>query len=509
MLFLIKNQRFLWLKRVSVLSIGLTVSEPAIAQWEHPKRQLHGDMTLGYSIVPESVDTIEKMFSKGILYGRLRSHTFYWDWAQEDYRNGGSKKDNRVWGIGGSIEYKLARYYGLSATTALYGSFNPDFFQMSPSDIGYLKAGKDMLSRNLVKEDGSYLFYTVGKAFLEYSNSMIDIRAGRQLFESMFTKSNDTKMIPNSFDGVTITAKIAPKTKVRAAYFTAQKLRDHENSHDVITFKNAAGESWANNDDSAVHRGLSYQAFEAAGEDTEHKLYLVDFRTTYIENMDLTLGYLQVPGVVKDFAIEAGYQMPLGESGWYMRPAFRYFLQYDDGGGKVAADTNLLGRPATPNGYAKRVADSMDSGLLNTRIDLILPDHRGFFRAAYSGVADKADIVAPWRGFPTGGYTRAMGQYNWYANTKTYMLRVFYRFEESLRGSLRYAIQDFDDRKDFVPADSRVWNLDVCYDIDEHFEVKFRTADVKADKNTPKMHTGGVKIDTSYREFRLEFNYLF
>ena len=127
----------------------------------------------------------------------------------------------------------------------------------------------------------------------------------------------------------------------------------------------------------------------------------------------------------------------------------------------------------------------------------------------YSDVGDRADILAPWRGFPTGGYTRAMGQYNWYANTKTFMLTAFYRFSRTFKTSIKYAKQDFDDKKDFVPADSRVWNLDTCYNISETLQFKFRTAYVKADKNIPKIHAGGFKSDTSYREFRLEFNYLF
>jgi len=42
----------------------------------------------------------------------------------------------------------------------------------------------------------------------------------------------------------------------------------------------------------------------------------------------------------------------------------------------------------------------------------------------YSKIADKADFTTPWRAFPTGGYTRAMGQTNWYANTSSYLLRA-------------------------------------------------------------------------------------
>ena len=466
---------------------------------DKPKRQMRGNMTLKYNVLPGNTDSIAGMFSDGVFYGRVRSNTFYWDWADENEAK--KRKTNKAWGLGGSLIYKSAVYNGVSFTLGYYGSINPSFFREDESDVGFVKAGKDTFSRYKVKKGGGFGIHTLAQGFLEYNNGTIDIRLGRQLFESVFTKSNDTKMIPNSFDGITVAAKVAPKTKVRAAYFTAQKLRDHENAHDVVTFKDSAGESWANNDDSAIHKGLNYKAFVAAGEDTDHKLYLADFRTKYVKNLDLTLSYLQVPGIVKDFVAEAHYKIPLGQSGWALRPGVRYFLQKDDGGGAVAGNKNLKGKPLT--GYAAGVNGSMDSSLLNARIDLKMPNKKGFFRLGYSKVEDKADIFAPWRGFPTGGFTRAMAQYNWYANTKTYMVRAVYKFTPKFKASVRYAIQDFDDNKPGVQADSNVIHLDTWYNFTKNFQMKTRIGIVNADTG----NTG--KQDVSYNEYRLEFNYLF
>jgi len=466
-----------------------------------PKRQLNGNMTLKYNVLPGKVDSVTEMFTKGVFYGRLRSNMFYWDWKDENYKTGGKRKDNYAWGLGGSLEFKSGVWNGLSFTMAYYGSLNPDVMRMDEDEVGYVKAGKDTFSRYKVKKGGGFGIHTLGKGFLEYNNGTFDVRAGRQLFESVFTKSNDTKMIPNSFDGVSLAIKAAPKTKFRAAYFKAQKLRDHENSHDVITFKNAAGESWANNDDSAVHKGLSYDAFKAAGEDTDHKLFITDLRTKYFDNLDLTLSYLQVPDVVKDFAVEAHYKVALGQSGWAVRPGIRYFLQKDDGGGAVAGNKNLKGKPLV--GYDPSVNGSLDSSLFNARIDLKMPNKKGFFRFGYSKVEDKADIVAPWRGFPTGGFTRAMAQYNWYANTETYMIRAVYKITPKFKASVRYAIQDFDDNKPGVQADSNIIHLDTWYNFTKNFQMKTRIGIVNADPG----NTG--KADVSYNEYRLEFNYLF
>lgn len=477
-------------------------AEPAVnapVKLDKPKRQMRGNMTLKYNVLPSTVDNIHDMFSEGVFYGRLRSNTFYWDWKDENRAK--KRLTNKAWGLGGSLIYKSAVLHGLSFTMGYYGSLNPDFFRMDSGEEGFVKAGKDTFSRYKGKTSGGYGIHTIAQAFLEYNYDTVDVRVGRQLFESVFTKSNDTKMIPNSFDGATISAKIAPKTKARLAYFTKQKLRDHENGHDLVTFKNSADESWANNDDSAIHKGLNYNAFVTAGEDVNHQMYLADFNTKYIKNLNLTLSALSVPGIVKDFVAEAHYKIPLRKSGWTIRPGVRYFLQKDDGGGAVSGNKNLKGKALT--GYATGVNGSMDTSLLNARLDIKMPNKKGFFRFGYSAIEDKADIFAPWRGFPTGGFTRAMAQYNWYANTKTYMARAVYKITPKFKASVRYAIQDFDDDKLGVQADSTIIHLDTWYNFTKNFQMKTRIGIVSADVGD----TG--KQDVSYNEYRLEFNYLF
>jgi hypothetical protein len=410
-------------------------------------------------------------------------------------------------GLGGSLIYKSAALNHFSFTLGYYGSLNPEFWRADASDVGLSKSGKDTFSRYKVKTGGGYGMHALGQGYLEYNNGTVDVKAGRQLFESVFTKSNDTKMIPNAFDGVSVAVKVAPKTKVRVAWFGAQKLRDHENSHDVITFKDANGESWNNNDDAGKHKGLNYNNFIAAGEDPNHDMYLADITTKYIKNLKLTGSYLQIPGVLKDFVIEAHYKIPVSDTGWAVRPGIRHFMQFDDGGGVVAGDSNALG--GTLIGYDPSVNGSLDSSLFNARLDVLMPDKKGFFRLGYSKVADEADIVAPWRGFPTGGFTRAMAQYNWFANTETFMARAVYKFNPTWKASIRYAIQDFDDNKD-VPSDSNVIHIDTWTNITPDLQMRMRYGHVSADDSTLKAGSlTEYKKDWSYDEFRLEFNYMF
>jgi hypothetical protein len=123
-------------------------------------------------------------------------------------------------------------------------------------------------------------------------------------------------------------------------------------------------------------------------------------------------------------------------------------------------------------------------------------------------------MIAPWRGFPTGGFTRAMAQYNWLANTKTYMLRLGYDFGKtdvipgfSIMG--RYCIQDFDDSKDSVQADTDVIHVDMRQNISKNMEMKIRLAFAEADDDIVMSNGIDTKRDVSYNEYRLEFNYFF
>ncbi len=484
-------------------AMPVTLKTAAVSK---PKRTLNGNMTLHYNVLPPSVDNIYDMFSKGVFYGRIRLNSFYWHWTDPLYPN----KAPKALGIGGSLIYKSAILSHFGFTLGYYASMNPYFFRPDADEVGFAKAGKDTFSRYKVATGGGFGLYTPGQGFLEYHNGTVDVKAGRQLFESVFTKSNDTKMIPNTFDGISCTLKIAPKTAVRAAWFGWQKLRDHEKYHDVITFKDGSGSQygkWNNNDDSGGHKGLTYDNFVSAGKNPNHNMYVADFKSTYIKNLKCIASYLQIPGVLKDAVLEAHYKVPVSDTGWAVRPGIRYFMQFDDGGGEVAGNSNALG--AKLIGYDSSVNGSLDSNLFNGRIDVLMPDKKGFFRVGYSKVADEADIVAPWRGFPTGGFTRAMAQYNWFSNTETMMIRGVYKFNSTWKASIRYAVEDYDDTKP-VPADASIVNIDTWTNITKDLQMRMRYGHVVADANTPSVtKPGKFKPDWSYDEFRLEFNYLF
>ena len=479
-----------------------------------PKVELKNNMMEVYNVLPGTANSIGEAFTNGVFYGRLRANFFMWDWKAEDTWNpatGKGNMDNKAHGLGGSLLYKTAKYEGFSATAALYYSGSPIAgLREDKADLGGVKAGKDTVNRNGVRATGDWQMASLAQAYLQYDVSKTNFKLGRQIFESFLTASNDTKMIPNTFMGFVAETKEVPQTTLRAAYFTSQKLRDHTEFHDVITSTDEAGNSWNGNDDSAKHAGLTYNNLKAAGEDTENALVIVDMRNKSIDNLQIDVTYGAVPGLISSLTGELNYAIPMG--GMTLTPGVRYMMQMDNGAGDVGGATlkgglaASKGALATNLGYKDRY--DLDSSLSAAR--LVLTD--GIFKAqvGYSMIEDAGDIVAPWRGFPTGGYTRAMAQYNWYANTKTTAAEVFYDFGKAkmvdgLGVLVRYAMQDFDEDKQAagVQADSNVLHIDIRERFTKTLDAKIRLGFVDADKRL------NGKDQDSYNEYRFEVNYLF
>lgn len=482
-----------------------------------PKRQLKNNMMVVTNTTPGKADSITKAFSDGIFYGRLRINSFNYDWKNDNSDLLNKRGDNYAFGLGGNLAYKTASYMGLSAYANFYYTNSPfNSLRIDAADIGSVKAGKDTVSRYNVKNSGDYSMTVLAEANLEYQISKTKLIAGRQIFESFLTKSNDTKMIPNTFEGFALETKEIPDTRIRGAYFTGQKLRDHTTFHDVITFKDAAGDSWGNNDDSAIHKGLSHANFTSAGAKTDHELVVVDLQNKSIKGLQVDVTYGSVPDVVSSLTGEINYTLDIGD-GYSLTPGVRYMQQMDNGGGAIGGATlkGSLGIDKTPTsnlGYKGRY--TLDSSLAMARLVLT----KGSLKAqiAYSAVGDDADIVAPWRGFPTGGYTRAMAQYNWYTNTKTTAAEVNYDFGKAgilpgFSALARIAMQDFDEAKQAagVQADSNILHMDFRQNITPDLYAKIRVGLVRANNRENFASSGANTDQDSYNEYRFELNYLF
>ena len=187
-------------------------------------RTVKGNYQVEYTKAPGAVNSIQEMFTEGEVYGRLRTNTFWWDWENEN----AAVQDNNMWGLGGSLVYKTGFFHGLGAPAGFYGTIpmhNDNTLGTGVTNYG--KAGKDTYHTRADGTEGA--MGNFAEAYLEYKTGKTNVKVGRQGIDSMMLATNDTKMIPNTFEAAVIENKDIPNTTVRAGYIMSQKLRDHQN----------------------------------------------------------------------------------------------------------------------------------------------------------------------------------------------------------------------------------------------------------------------------------------
>jgi hypothetical protein len=335
----------------------------------------------------------------------------------------------------------------------------------------------------------------------EYKNRLNSLKIGRQIFESQRTKSNDIKMIPNTFEGVTLHSKTLPNHQIKLAYLTQQKLRDHEHFHHLFAYDDGDEPyaSWREQDDTAMHRGITLSKLKEKGIDD--RLLLFEIENNREDKLTYLFNYTHLPHLFASATTDITYRFLA--NGYTLSPSVRYMKQFDHGAGAIGG-ANLKTKNIA---YTK--PNSVEASLYGARVDIAKENWR--IRTGFSRVTDDADIISPWRAFPTNGYGYTLLQYNWYANTTAYLLQGDYDFkEQKLHAQVRLGIQDFDENKAGVQADSNVLQFDFIKGFESlpNLYAKLRMVRVKGDEKSVALD-GTKKLNPSYRDIRFELNYLF
>jgi hypothetical protein len=402
----------IFLKLIAVWAILLFSS--TLGAVENIKSTLSSNGIPIYFNLPGPSKSFQEMFSEGKFYGRLRSNNFYYQYKKEDT----ARQNHFIGGVGTSLIYRSAKYNGFDFGVGMYAS--KAFFGESVGEVGNIKAGKDLLSRYDYANSGDKHMAVLGLANIKYrSIKDTDIILGRQLVETFYAKSNDTKMIPNTFEGLMVTTRIIPKSELKIGYLTKEKLRDHTRMHSVLMYddRNSAEYSeWNGNDDSVMHKGLTYTALKAAGKPTDAPLIVSDFKNKSFKDLTIDASLYSVPELLSQGMLEFNYRYRFDN--FTMIPGIRYINQLDQGAGKVG------GASYSNDTTGYKDPDSLDAQMIAARLVTRIGNYK--INLGYSYVLDQADLINPWRGFPTTGYTRSMGVYNWIANTKSYRLELVY-----------------------------------------------------------------------------------
>jgi predicted porin len=256
---------------------------------------------------------------------------------------------------------------------------------------------------------------------------------------------------------------------------------------------------------------LTVAKIKAAGEDVNPELILITASNKSIPNLKLDAEYVGLNGFFSTAIAEANYQIKLNDA-WTLTPGIRYLRQMDDGAGKIGGAA-LAGSVTAANAASKgyTTGNNVDGSIIMAR--LVAASGPLELSAGYSKTSDDADIIAPWRGFPTGGYTRSMAQVDWIANTKNWAVKAVYNFGKAgivpgLLIAADYENMNFDDRKAATTGftDRNIFHVDAWQTFKSlpNTEFKFRFATVDADPAV------GATVDyNSYNEYRFEINYLF
>jgi len=447
---------------------------------EKAKQSLKSNGQIVYS--PTSLD-------EGNFYARLRNNNFYYEWANED----ATHSTHLINALGASLVYKSAKHSDFDFTAGLYVS--TAFFDESGVPVANLKAGKDLVSRYDYSQNGDVHMAVIGQANVRYSGIKgLTVVVGRQFVETFYTKSNDTKMIPNAFDGVTATIKSLKNHAFKLAYLNKQKLRDHTEEHSVLAY-----DGWRANDDSAMHQGLTYTALQANSKPTNSPLIVAEVKNASIENLKIDVSSYHVPELLSQIMSELNYKMDMGS--YSITPGIRYLKQFDNGAG-VVGGASLSGLART-TGYSNPL--SLEAQMLALRIVAKMDDYK--LNLGYSNILDEADLVTPWRGFPTAGYTRSMGIYNWRANTQSYRLELVKGANSSgvykdlfIQASILY----FDgDESKYKGKDETYYYLGLIQNVPSYEELQWRLRLGYAD------FVNGVDAKFNYLDSRFELNYLF
>lgn len=471
---------------------------------EIQKSALKANYQMIYNLEQKQVDAFSEMFTEGDFYGRIRSNTFVFDWENENE----TEQDHYASGLGGSLLFKSASYRHFDFTTGVY--YSHGFTNLLPEDAALLKPGQDVFSRYDYINTGSQDLGVIGQAYVGYTGlAHTTILLGRQLVESFYTKSNDAKMIPDTFDGLVADSTIVPDTAIKLGYLAKEKHRGHANLHSVVAYgdentTSAKNPEWYENDDIVIHKGLTYSRLNNAGITIDTPLMIADLHNTSISNLKLDTSMYNLPELLTQAMAEANYNLALGKD-FSLAPGVRYIKQFDNGAGAIggAALSGLLaGLTGEQGGYKN--ASSLDGQMVAGRLVGTYKNYK--LNLGYSNVFDEADLLAPWRGFPTQGYTRSVLQYNWFANTTSYRAELTINSNKTgiyttplMQLSVLYTDAD-EEKRNNINNSLYYYFAQVVHNIPSMPELQWRLRTGYSDYT----EYGNNNLDA-----RLEFNYLF
>ena len=500
-------------------------------------------LVLGTALFATAADDLASAFQEGKLDGRLRFQYFNTDWDTNDW---GTKPDGDSQGaaVGGSLIYKTAPLYGVSAGAGFYTTQPTGMWTEDDNGdtAGHPKntTASDLFARGPgAATDFSAGYSVMAQSYLQYTIAQSKITGGRFLMTNPWITPNDTKMIPIAIQGAQIVSNDLANTTIQVDY--ADKIKERG-----MTYFGSMSDTGDTPDAIKNYYRTRYTATATPtygtlyGVDEAPGVAIIGVKNKSIDSLEIQAWGMHWDDIIDQGVLEANYAIEAGDA--IITLGARYMEQFDQGAGDIItpmSGTSIYSYGAVtatnPTGGTSKVRFKGDD---DNSVDTYMVALRAVTNygpakllLAYSHTDGGGDLIAPWRGFPTYDYTRSMTITDWNANTYAYKAQFDYDFNAMVAGLSAFISYSYYDRdpskvgyqgatdRYYNNGDTRQWNMDALYKVPsaKGLELKARymiqNNQILAQSENVGSNTGakseGYGNDTSNREFRLEANYRF
>jgi hypothetical protein len=473
-------------------------------------------LLLGTAVFSQAADDLTSAFKDGKLDGRIRVNSINTDWDKNEWGTG-ANQDSHGTAIGGSLIYQTAPLYSVSAGIGFYTT-NPlgiDTDTNNGTTNGHPKntTASDLFSRGPGSATNFGTGYSLlAQSYLQYEIAKSKIKGGRFLMTNPWINPNDTKMIPIAVEGGSFVSNDLANTTIQIDF--ANKIKERGMTY----FGNMA--DTGDTPDAIKNYYLTHYTTGTAVKGDAPCVAIIGMTNRSINSLEIQAWFMNWQTLVNQGRLEANFAIPAGDV--ILSFGARYMQQWDTGAGAIIKPGTTGSATATNN-----KGDSDNSVATNLYAVRTAASYRAAkLMLAYSHTSSDGDFIAPWRGFPTDGYTRSMTQTDWNANTSSYKAQVDYDINQYIKGlsaMVSYSFYDRDPSKIgyvsqtdryYNNGDTRQWNLDLLYKVPavKNLELKARYMIQNNDKVTVINGTASQGLagnDTSNHEYRLEANYRF
>jgi len=221
-----------------------------------------------------AADSLPDAFKEGKIQGELKAYYYDRDWEKGTTASGTAIKGNII-DLGVKLDYETASFYNFKAGVGFQSSNSPWADKDGKTAYGTTPGAgaMDMWGSGVVLSQ-AYLSYDVGKT---------TIKAGRQYIDMPLIGSAPSRLIVESFEGVSVISKDIPNTTVSAAYVDKfqgwtdgdGKIADFGDSMNGLTFDHAYALSIINKSLTNTTFTAAYGALDASSH-SGYGLFYVD-----------------------------------------------------------------------------------------------------------------------------------------------------------------------------------------------------------------------------------------